>query len=434
MRVTAQRGSDAAQISTDQQFLQTAEPRLLANDLTGDRIVLVTEPGASSTVISGIKQAAGLAGATVTGQVALQPAFNDLSGASESTLYQINSNLASTDQTTLAPPSAQKTAYQQQAAQLIATAILATTTAGETQGISNPDAQTLLEAYDAGRLPHYQRRPLRPRHARRHRHPDDRPRRRPERPGQPGAARGGAAVRHRQRRHRRGRLDGRLVPVRQRDLGAAVQQRLQQMSSVDNADTTIGQVSTIWALADQLRGVKASSYGISGAAAVSPEPPVPIATPSATPTPHADEDRKGRQVREEEVSHAGRAAAVGALPVGVASAVAARAAYRALRRYPPAGDKTWTRTNHRRELVSLLEGPAVAFGAITAELIAAAVAGRQGKGQIPQSSERTVGSRSALALAVAGGGALGFGVLDDLAGSGKRRGLAATSARCGTAR
>jgi UDP-GlcNAc:undecaprenyl-phosphate GlcNAc-1-phosphate transferase len=123
------------------------------------------------------------------------------------------------------------------------------------------------------------------------------------------------------------------------------------------------------------------------------------------------------------VSRAGRAVTAGALPVGVASAVAARAAYRALRRYPPAGEQTWARTNHRRELVTLLEGPAVAVGAITAGVLGAAVAGRQGKGQLPQSYERTVASRSWLALAVTGGGALGFGVLDDLAGSGKRRGL-----------
>ena len=58
-------------------------------------------------------------------------------------------------------------------------------------------------------------------------------------------------------------------------------------------------------------------------------------------------------------------------------AVAARAAYRALRRHPPAGEQTWTRTNHRRELVTLLEGPAVAVGAITAEVIGAAVAARR---------------------------------------------------------
>ncbi|MGD0703642.1 MAG: hypothetical protein ABSA02_27635 [Trebonia sp.] len=129
------------------------------------------------------------------------------------------------------------------------------------------------------------------------------------------------------------------------------------------------------------------------------------------------------------MTRAARAVAAGALPVGVASAVAARAAYRTLRRYPPAGEQTWTRTNHRRELVTLLEGPAVAVGAITAGVLGAAVAGsqraeRQEKGQIPQSWERAVASRSWFALAVTGGGALGFGVIDDLAGSGKRRGLA----------
>jgi UDP-GlcNAc:undecaprenyl-phosphate/decaprenyl-phosphate GlcNAc-1-phosphate transferase len=128
---------------------------------------------------------------------------------------------------------------------------------------------------------------------------------------------------------------------------------------------------------------------------------------------------------------------VGAVATGIASAVAARAAYQALRQHPPAGEKTWTRTNHRGELVTLLEGPAVAVGAITAEVISAAVArrrsgrpvaggtvaGRTAESHIQESSERAVGSRASLAMAVAGGGGLGFGVLDDLAGSGKRRGL-----------
>ena len=69
-----------------------------------------------------------------------------------------------------------------------------------------------------------------------------------------------------------------------------------QVSSVDNADTTIGQVSTMWALAYQLGGGKANSYGISGASAVSPVPSaVPSATPSTTvtPTPHPTKTGKG---------------------------------------------------------------------------------------------------------------------------------------------
>jgi UDP-GlcNAc:undecaprenyl-phosphate/decaprenyl-phosphate GlcNAc-1-phosphate transferase len=91
-------------------------------------------------------------------------------------------------------------------------------------------------------------------------------------------------------------------------------------------------------------------------------------------------------------------ALAGPLTGALAGACAARCAYALLRRYPPAGEKTWGRTNHRGELVTLLEGPALSLGA---------VAGRPGD----------------LPFAVAGLGALGFGLLDDLRGSGKRRGL-----------
>ena len=103
-----------------------------------------------------------------------------------------------------------------------------------------------------------------------------------------------------------------------------------------------------------------------------------------------------------------RALAAGA--AAAAAAGAARAAYAALTRYPPGGEKTWSRTNHRGEPVTLLEGPAAALGAVAIQFIA---------------SERKVAPRQAQAqaLALAGAGALGFGVLDDLAGSGKRRGL-----------
>ncbi len=91
----------------------------------------------------------------------------------------------------------------------------------------------------------------------------------------------------------------------------------------------------------------------------------------------------------------------------VAAAGATRGAYALLRRHPPAGEKTWVRTNHRGELVTLVEGPAVPLGALAGELAGAAVAGQP----------------VALPPALAGLGALGFGVLDDLRGSGDRRGL-----------
>jgi UDP-GlcNAc:undecaprenyl-phosphate/decaprenyl-phosphate GlcNAc-1-phosphate transferase len=101
--------------------------------------------------------------------------------------------------------------------------------------------------------------------------------------------------------------------------------------------------------------------------------------------------------------------ALAAALTSVAAAGAARAAYAVLTRRPPGGEKTWTRVNHRGEPVTLLEGPAVAAGAVLAQFVY---------------SERTRSSaRPAQALALAGAGAFGFGVYDDLAGSGKRRGL-----------
>ena len=102
------------------------------------------------------------------------------------------------------------------------------------------------------------------------------------------------------------------------------------------------------------------------------------------------------------------AAAVGA----VAGAAAARGGYAALRRYPPVSEQTWLRTNHRGEPVTLLEGPALAVGAIVGVLAQAGLG--------PARSGR---ARPGAALAVAGAGAAAFGVYDDLAGSGDRRGF-----------
>jgi hypothetical protein len=292
-----QRDNYKQQLDADQQFLQApgVEQRLLANELTGTRIVLVTEPGASSVVISGIEQAAGLAGATVTGQVALQPAFNDLSGATQSSLSGLNNTLASTDQTTLATPSDQQTAYQQQAAQLIGTAILATTTAGETQGLSPADGQTLLGSYEqAGYLTTTDA-------------PYDRatlavivtPATVPSDGQNDPASQVLLAV-----AQEFATLSAATIVVgstADSASGSAISLLRSSsvsslVSSVDNADTTIGQVSTMWALASQLGGGKANSYGISGASAVSPVPSaVPSATPSTTtsPTPRPTKTGKG---------------------------------------------------------------------------------------------------------------------------------------------
>jgi UDP-GlcNAc:undecaprenyl-phosphate/decaprenyl-phosphate GlcNAc-1-phosphate transferase len=119
-----------------------------------------------------------------------------------------------------------------------------------------------------------------------------------------------------------------------------------------------------------------------------------------------------------------------ALPVlarGAVAAGAALGAYAALRRYPPAGEETWLRTNHRGEHVTLLEGPAVTIGAVAAQVITAAVGapagGRQAAAKGYPERPRPAACPSAYPLAIAGLGGVAFGVIDDLRGSGKRRGL-----------
>ena len=100
------------------------------------------------------------------------------------------------------------------------------------------------------------------------------------------------------------------------------------------------------------------------------------------------------------------ASPAGALAAGTAAACAARAAYFVLTRRPPGGAGTWTRTNHRGEQLTLLEGPALTVGSVAASAL------------LPGLSARV-----RAALAVAGAGAAALGGYDDLAGSGSRRGF-----------
>jgi UDP-GlcNAc:undecaprenyl-phosphate GlcNAc-1-phosphate transferase len=106
---------------------------------------------------------------------------------------------------------------------------------------------------------------------------------------------------------------------------------------------------------------------------------------------------------------AGYAAAAGACAAG-----AARLAYSVMNRRPPGGPKAWARTNHRGEPVTLLEGPAMAAGAIAGVLAQAALA---------PAAPGSAGRRRAAGMIVGGAAAAAFGAYDDLAGSGDRRGF-----------
>ena len=111
--------------------------------------------------------------------------------------------------------------------------------------------------------------------------------------------------------------------------------------------------------------------------------------------------------------------AVYAAAAGACAAGAARLAYAAMNRRPPGGPKAWSRTNHRGEPVTLLEGPAVAAGAIAGALAQGVQAGLASASESPGSP----GWRPAAAMVMGGAGAAAFGAYDDRAGSGDRRGF-----------
>jgi UDP-GlcNAc:undecaprenyl-phosphate/decaprenyl-phosphate GlcNAc-1-phosphate transferase len=100
-----------------------------------------------------------------------------------------------------------------------------------------------------------------------------------------------------------------------------------------------------------------------------------------------------------------RGGAAAAMRSAVVGAAVARLSYAILRARPPGGTAKWTRTNHRGEPVTLLEGPAVAIGGVAGALAAGG------------------GGRDRLAMAIAGAGAAAFGGYDDLAGNGSNKGF-----------
>jgi len=90
----AQNNQQASRLSGDANFVTANAPRLLAGLLPGERVVLVTAPGADGAVVSGVSTAIQQAGATVAGQVGLNQQFFDTSATTESSLAALAQQLA----------------------------------------------------------------------------------------------------------------------------------------------------------------------------------------------------------------------------------------------------------------------------------------------------------------------------------------------------
>ena len=282
-QATSQRDTAQQQASEGELYAQAIEPAVLHNLLTGQRLLIVTEPGAQSSVVSGINSAAIEAGATVTGQINLAPKFFDTSATTQDSLNQTTLDVAQTASITLDPSAT----YQQQAAQVIASEILTTSPASPNgQPASDPGANagTMLQAYAASQFL--------------------------STTGQPATPATLAIVVTPQNAPSDGSadpLDQVLIPLVQ-ELAAKSSATVvagsssgsgagspiavlrsnnvaSQVSTVDDADLVSGQTVAIQALAMLLGGGKAGSYGFAanGATAVAPSPaPTPTVSPSAT--------------------------------------------------------------------------------------------------------------------------------------------------------
>lgn len=134
------------QVAAYQAFAQANEGRLLAGLLTSQRVVVVAAPGAPATVINGVTSAAQKAGATVTGQVNLQPKLLD---ASENNLQSLS---ALVQQLVSPGGTAPNGTPLQQAAKLLGSVILtksdpAVSSSGSTTDSSASTRQNVLSSY-----------------------------------------------------------------------------------------------------------------------------------------------------------------------------------------------------------------------------------------------------------------------------------------------
>ncbi len=277
-------------VSADEAFAQAAEPQLLHGLLAGQRVVLVNAPGAPGSVVTGITSALHLAGATVTGQVSLQPKLLDASQSNENFLAQLAVQLA---------PAGGQLANGtglQQAAKLLGSAILTKSSAAGSTTSSKPSAtaQAVLASYAQAGLISISGQPSVPATLAVVITPGSPPAGGDSDPANQGlitlaqqlntaglgTVMAGSAT---------GSVAGSAIDaLRAGNAGG-------QISSVDNADTTTGQIVAVWALQLALTGHKAGSYGVDpgNTGAVPSQAPVPSGSATAAVTGSAGTSTTG---------------------------------------------------------------------------------------------------------------------------------------------
>jgi hypothetical protein len=296
------------QVQGDHQFASAAEPVLLKNLLEGKRVLIITTPGAPSTVVNGVKTGLSDAGATISGQVALSSKFADTSASNLSLLDQL------TERVTPASLTLVNGTPQQQAAQVLASALVSqssSNSSGNGNGTSNgngngsnsgsnskngsgngsgsistQNAQTILSSYSAGQYITVS--------------------------GQPSSGATLAVIVAPDTVPQAGNSDpaNQAVVALAQEFGSASDATVvagpssasgqgsaisavrasgaaNDASTVDNADTVVGQIVAVQALEQQMNGKKPGSFGIqSDANSAGPSPaPTASASPSTSKSP-----------------------------------------------------------------------------------------------------------------------------------------------------
>lgn len=276
------------QITADNQFAQANAARLLHQLLEGQHVVLVLAPGAPDSVTGGVTQALGMAGATVTGQLQLQSPFFDTSPAGSEKLAQLAEHLA--------PPGVTLAgSAQAQASELIANAVMTKDGLGEP--VAGERDSTSVDAINGLATEGF---------VTASGNPWDRATLAivviPATP--PSANDSNAASQALVTLAQQLDLAGQGTVVAGSTSGSGPGSAIDVMraggraghlSSVDNADTPVGQIVVVQALFDRMHG-KSGSYGVAATANAGAPSPAPSPSPTASPTSAAANAKPGHVV------------------------------------------------------------------------------------------------------------------------------------------
>jgi len=286
--VTSEREAAVQELNADNAFIMATETDYLHGKLAGQRMVIITQPGAQAAVVNGITIAAKDAGATVTGQINLTPRFFDNSSTTAETLSVTNTDLAQNEGIQLDSSSSSP---QEGAAEVLASEILIKPgTSGDIPPASATQAasaQSALGSYAAANFLTTSGQPATQATLAVIVTPQTVPADQSADPlaqdlgpfaqalakynGTPTVVVGSAA----------GSVAGSPIAVL-RGTGAA-----SQVSTVDDADSARGQVAAMLALQNVLNGGSPGSYGINNGSSY---PNInPTASASASPSPSASQ-------------------------------------------------------------------------------------------------------------------------------------------------